>query len=188
MKPMRNYAGATTITEQAKLPVGGYALKILNVEEITYNWGSVLKLDFDILEGDHKDFYKQNYQDQQQETKKWKGSFRLNIPKDDGSEKDEWTMRAFKTAITAFEESNNNFYWSWDEQALKGKVVGGLFRNKEWEYDGKTGFFTECCAFKAIDDIRNGKFKVPADKLLDKKGGAPAGFEEVADDSDDLPF
>ena len=39
--------------------------------------------------------------------KKWKGSFRLNSPKDDGSEQDAWTKSKFKTVI----HCNRRFKW-----------------------------------------------------------------------------
>ena len=43
-----------------QLPVGGYIAKILNAEEVTYDWGSVLLISFDITEGDYKDFFKKD--------------------------------------------------------------------------------------------------------------------------------
>lgn len=187
MKELKGYASATAYTEAEKLPAGGYILKILNVEELTYYWGSVLRVDFDIADGEYKDFYRRNYANQNQEDKKWKGSYRLNIPKDDGSEKDNWTMRAFKTAIQAVEDSNSSYHWNWDEKTLVGKTVGGLFRNKEYEYDGKRGFFTECCAFKDTDTIKSGKFTVPADKLL--QANTTTDFVPVPNiNDDDTPF
>jgi hypothetical protein len=47
-------------------------------------------------------------------------------------------------------------------------MVGVLFREREWEWDGKSGVTTECCTFSTVDDIRNGNFKMPKPKLLNK--------------------
>lgn len=171
MKKFSGYAETTTFTERPRLPIGGYILKILNAEELTYSWGSVLKIDFDIAEGEHKDFYKKDYAAQTQEDKKWKGSFRLNVPKDDGSEQDAWTKSKFKTIIEgAIEVSNPGYKWNWDETSLKGKLIGGIFNNKEWEVDGstgyKTGFFTNCKTLISVEKIRSNDFKIPADDLI----------------------
>ena len=48
-------------------------------------------------------------------------------------------------------------------------MTGVLFRNEEWEYNGNTGWSTRCCAFAAVGDIRDGKFKIPKDKPLKNK-------------------
>ncbi len=58
---------------------------------------------------------------------------------------------------------------NWDESSLKGKLCGALFRNKEYEFDGRQGFYTECFKFMPAEQIRYGEFDMPADKLLPKK-------------------
>lgn len=165
MKKFNGYAEVTTFTERAKLPVGGYILKVMDAKEITYSWGSVLKIDFDVTEGEQKDFYANDYRAQTQEDKKWKGSFRLNIPKDDGSEQDSWTKSKFKSVMTSFEESNGTYKWDWDETKLKGKLIGGIFNNKEWEMENengyKSGFFTNCKTLVTVEKIRSNDFKIP---------------------------
>lgn len=170
------------------LPVGGYVAKIMEAKELNYDWGDVLLISFDVSEGEHKDFFANDYKSQDGEDKKWRGTYRLNIPKDDGSEKDGWTKRTFGGAIWAIENSNPGFHWDWDEKKLKGKTIGVLFRNKEWEYNEKTGWTTECCALASADDIRSGKFTMPKDKPLQAKKTVSAftPVNDVADD--DLPF
>jgi len=187
MRPLNNYANAETYSEKETLPVGGYIIKILDVKELNYSWGDVLNLSYDIAEGEFKDFYKNDFNSQTQEGRKWKGTFRLNVPKDDGTERDGWTMRSFKTAMMAVEDSNPNYHWNWDEQTLKGKIVGALFQKKEYDFEGKTGFFTTCHSLRSIDIIREGKYKLPPVKLLKKQDSfVPEGFIETLDD--DLPF
>lgn len=194
MKKFSDYENTQTFVERPKLPKDAYILRILNAEEIEYTWGRVLKLDFDIAEGDQKDFYKRDYNLQTQEDKKWKGSYRLNIPKDDGSEQDAWTKMRFKTVMEAFENSNANYRWDWDEKKLKGKLIGGLFNLKEWEFNNNTGWFTQCKKLVSIDDIRNKNFTLPADEpLKDKKPAvsepAEGEFMNIPDGfGEELPF
>ncbi len=199
MKRLGGYEAAKAYSDQERLPVGGYVLKILDVKYQTNEWGDVILLSFDIYEGEQKDFYAANYRAQTGEDKKWKGVYRLRVPKDDGTEQDSWTMRRFKTVITAFEESNSGYHWNWDEQTLKGKLIGALFNNKEYEFNGRSGFFTNCHSLVAVEKIRSGKFEIPADTLLKNKQGAaiPAagpmngdGFLPIPDgvDDEDLPF
>lgn len=202
MKKFNGYEEATVFTERPRLPIGGYILKILNAEELTYSWGSVLKLDFDIAEGEQKDFYMKDWKSQTQEDKKWKGAYRLNVPKDDGSEQDAWTKNKFKTIITAIEDSNGGYRWDWDETKLKGKLVGGIFNNKEWEMDNssgyKSGFFTNCKTLVSVEKIRTNDFTIPDDDLIpdskriSKKPVTPMsadGFINIPDGVDEeLPF
>ena len=105
------------------LPAGGYVAKILNAEEVSYDWGNVLLIFFDILEGDYKDFFDTDYKGQDREDKKWRGTYRLSEPKDDGSEKDGWTKRTFGNAIWAIEESNPGYHWNWKGGVAEGRDV-----------------------------------------------------------------
>ena len=172
------------------LPAGGYVAIILDAEEKEYSWGCVLVISFDILEGEFKDFFKQNYKANTREDKKWKGVYRLTVPQ----ESNQWydsQKRTFGNAIACIEESNNGYHWNWDEKTLKGKTVGVLFRNFEYDVEGNTGWSTECCSLASVEDIREGNFKMPKDKPLKKKATAmpvaPAiNFEEI--DDEDLPF
>ena len=170
------------------LPAGGYIAKILNAEEVKYEWGKVIVISFDIAEGEYKDFFTKDYRAQTQEDKKWRGTYRLSEPKDDGTEKDSWTKNAFNNAIWSIQESNPGYHFDWDETKFKGKLVGVLFRNREWEMNGNTGWTTECCALTDVGSIKNNTFKVPKDKPLSKKTMA-AAFPPVEEEDDgDLPF
>lgn len=188
---MRAYTGFESKKSAGReiLPAGGYVAKIMNAEEVTYDWGSVLLISFDIAEGDYREFFTKDYRAQDGEDKKWRGTYRLNIPKDDGSEKDGWSKRTFGNAMWSVEASNPGYRWDWNEAGLKGKTVGVLFRNKEWEMNGNTGWTTECCAFTSSDDIRSGSYKMPKDKPL-KAGANTSGnqFAPMGGSMDDLPF
>lgn len=197
MKKLNGYEKAQAYSDTERLPVGGYVLKIMDVKYQENDWGDVILLSFDIAEGEQKDFFATNYKEQTGEDKKWKGTYRLRVPKDDGSEQDNWTMRRFKTVMSAFEDSNSGYHWNWDEQTLKGKLIGALFNNKEYEFNGRNGFFTNCHSLVTIEKIRSGKFEIPADTLLKNNGqqsggyGKPDanGFMNIPDGIDEeLPF
>lgn len=193
MEKFKSYESARVITRGGeRLPAGGYVLVIKNAEEISFDGGRKLRLSVDIAEGEHKGFYAENYRSQQAEDKKWKGYYDAFVPKEDGSEKDAWTASAFKSAIIAIEESNDGYHWDWDEKKLKGKIVGGVFGNKEYEVNGNRGFYTDCRYLISADDIRAGKFTLPKDKLL--RGAATQtafrkeDFIDITIEDDDLPF
>lgn len=189
MKQFKDYETTQVINTQERLPKGGYILEIKGVEIVETDYGERLILSFDIAEGEYKGYYAENYRNQTGEDKRWKGTYRIAIPKDDGSEEDQETKRRFKTNISLFEESNSGFHWDWDENTLKGKKIGGVFRNKEYSFNGKQGFFTECAWLTTVEKIKEGKFKVPADKLLNKNN--KPSFNNQSPDiipDDDLPF
>ena len=197
MRPFNNYDTTQTISARAQLPVGAYICQILKAEEKVYSsskgeWHK-LEVSFDISEGEHKDFYANDYRSQSGEDKKWKGILRMNIPSDDGSEADNWAKRSFKTNILAIEESNNGYHWDWNEAQLKGKTVGIVFRSEEWEYNGKRGWRTAPFKMVPAADVKSGNVKIPDPKPLNGKAASQAStaadlsdFVEVA--SANLPF
>lgn len=196
MKAFKDYDKTQAYTNGGeKLPVGGYVLKILNVkyQEGQNGYSDKITVSYDIAEGDQKDFYKRNYDGQQGEDKKWKGHADVWVPKDDGSDKDEWTKRRFKTFTVAVEDSNDGYHWDWDESKLKGKLVGGIFNDKEYEVNGKTGFYTALNRFVSVETIRQSDFKIPEPTYLKKKNAPaptmPNDFVAVPDgDQEELPF
>ena len=173
------------------LPVGGYVAKIMDATVISYDWGDVLKVDFDIAEGEYKGFFATDYRNNTNDDKKWRGTYRINIPNESNQYFDS-QRKSFNNFIACLEETNSGFHFDWDESKLKGKGIGVLFRNKEWEYNGSTGWTTECCAVTTAKDIRECNFKMPKDKPLKAKTASTgaysaSAFAPVEDDSD-LPF
>ena len=191
MKAFNGLEIKKSVSASDPLPAGGYVAKILNAKVEEYSWGEVLVISFDIAEGEYKDFFSKQYKENTREDKKWKGNFRLTVP-NEGNQYFESQKRTFGNAIWAIEESNPSFRWAWDENALKGKMVGVLFRNYEYDVDGRQGWSTECCTFVSVEDVRTGNFKHPKDKPLRNKvaNNAPASnFTALDDDSlSDLPF
>lgn len=170
------------------LPTGAYVGKIMGTSISQYADGrSCLVISLDITEGDYIGYYTERYSSDTAPEKRWKGNIRLTIPSDDGSEKDNRDKVSFKTAMTAIEDSNINYHWDWNEAGLKGKAVGFLVRQKEWEFRGSTGWSPEIYRLLSCDDARQGNYKKIADKPLQARNIANAA-EEIANAEGDLPF
>jgi len=171
------------------LPAGGYVGRIISAKVEETQYGDKLIVAFDIAEGDYREFFKRDFDGNSNEDKKWRGVYRLNIPADDGSEYDEFRKRSFNNFAFALEDSNSGYTFDWDETKLKGKLFGVLFRNKEWAFNGRSGWTTEACSATDIKSIREGKFRVPKDKPLGGATVAPGTTAaEDAESGDDLPF
>lgn len=170
------------------LPAGGYVCQILSARVESGEWGDTLVIAHDVCEGEFKDFFKRDYEGNPNEDKKWRGTFRLRLPKDDGSEYDVFKKKSLGNFIWAIENSNSGYSWAWDEKTLKGKKIGLIYRNKEWAYNDRTGWTTEAAGTDSIDNIREGKFRQLKDKPLANKPvvDAPVFTEEV--DDGELPF
>lgn len=181
---------AEKMTGSEPLPAGGYVAKIEKAEVAEYSWGTVLVLMIDIAEGEYKDFFRRKYKADTNEDKRWKGTFRLNIPSEK-SKYPESDRRIFNNFIYAIEAGNPGYTWDWNEAKLKNLLLGVLYRDREWAMNGRTGWTTECAACTDVESIRAGDYKVPAPKpLKNSSPAAPAvkpGFEAV-DTDDDLPF
>ena len=188
MRPYSDFRAERTGGAREILPAGGYVCSILSAKEETFSWGSRLALAIDVAEGDYAGFFKRDFDSNDREDKKWRGIYRVNIPKDDGSEMDAWTKRSFGNFIYSVQESNPGFSWDWDEKKLKGKKLGVLYRNREWEMDNRTGWTTEAAGSCTVEDIHNGKFRLPKDKPLKHKDTVAAPVLEEVDDEDQLPF
>lgn len=188
-----NWNEVQEFTDRQKLPVGAYVCKIKQVRIQDNSFGSQLAMLFDISEGEYTEYFKKDFDSNTAQDKKWRGVLRVWLPKDDGSDKDEMTKRSFKGMVTAFEKSNLGYQWDWNENSLVGKTVGILFRNEEWDYNGKHGWAVR--PFRAISSIsvREEDFTLPKDKpLANNQSAAPAypnpnnGYTEVEDE--ELPF
>ena len=195
MKKFNNWENVKAASEFVPLSAGGYIVELKNakVKEYKNQNGDAFErfeIAIDIAEGEFKDYYANDYCNQTNEDKKWKGVLRLYMPKEDGSEQDEWTKSRFKSFIEAVEDSNPGFHWDWDESKLRGKKIGCLFRLEEWEYNGKTGKKAQPFKAVSVEKIKSGNFKIPKEKLLEKNASAPTAptpeFRDIPDE--DVPF
>ena len=174
------------------LPRGGYVLKIMGAEVCESKIGQYIKISCDVAEGEYLDFFANDYRNQQQEDKKWHCNYLLNVPNDDGSEKDGWTKRRFKTVTEALEDSNSNYHFDWDEKKFKGKLIGGLFNEREYEFNGDIKKSTNLAQLCSVEKIRKGTYQLPEDKLISRTNAtntATPGFMSIPDGiGDSLPF
>lgn len=194
MKAFNGFKAEKASSGREILPAGGYVCEIKSAKEEVYNSSNgefcVLVLAIDVVEGEYAGFWKKDYDGNTADDKKWRGNFRISVPKDDGTEQDGWTKRTFGNFIWAVQESNPGYVWNWDEKTLKGKKIGVLYRNKEWEIDGKTGWTTEAGGAISVEDCRAGKFKMLKDKPLKDRPAQSqtAAVPDTVDDSEELPF
>jgi hypothetical protein len=195
MKPISNYDKTATYSEtaSAKLPAGAYLVRIIRAEERD----NTLCILFDIYEGEYKDYFadkfaadKRDYPD----SAKYKGVYRLwyeNPAKDEKS--NERSRRAMKTALERIKSSNNlniDFSKEWDGAALKGCLVGMIFREEEYSFNGYTGFSARPYSLLTLDAFKAGAYTLPEPKRLRGSAAAVSGTAGAAADifDDDLPF
>lgn len=173
-----------------RLPKGAYVCKILNIEEAKSKSGKdMLKISFDIAEGEYKDFYAKQYQANTSEDKKWSydATMYLLFPYD-GCEA--FISRNWDTFWADVEDSNNGYVFDGNEKTVKGKTFGGLFRIEQTEYNGNIYDHTRLAFTRIAQDIRDEKYSLPEDKLVaaaaptndDSFMDVPTGLEM------DLPF
>ena len=173
------------------LPAGGYVCQILSAKVEEAEWGDTLVIAHDVCEGDFEGFFKRDYENNTFENKKWRGTFRLKLPKDNGDQYDNRKKEQLAYFMGAIESSNPGFEWGeWAtiEKRLNGKKIGLVYRNKEWEYNGRTGWTTEAAGADSIDSIREGKFYHYKDKPLPEKPVSATVFTEEEDLESELPF
>lgn len=204
-----NWNEVQEFTNRPKLPNGAYVCRIKKaVIQSTSGNNDLLCILFDIIEGEYKDFYSKDFEANTSNDKKWRGVLRYWLPIDDGSENGEITKRKFKGLVTSLEKSNQGYVFDWNENSMAGKIVGVLFRNEEWEMNGKTGWAVRPFCALSVDTVRSGEYTLPNDKPLKTNAtasaasvgaaygstyvpsaySAPAPQFEAMSGDDDLPF
>ncbi len=169
-----------------QLPKGAYVIKIKAAkEEPNKNGsGSHIKIEFDIAEGEQKDFYQKQFEAMTDEDKKWPydGVYNLVAPDDDSPQ---WMIDNFGTFVAALEDSNDGYHWDWDETKWKGLIAGALFRIEQTENNGNIYNHTRPLWFKDAQAVRDNKYgRLPKDKLVETKADNFADASGV----DELPF
>lgn len=197
MRKFSGYEEISVYTASAKLPVGGYIVKVKNVrlDEGKNGASDRIVLMVDVTEGEYKDFYKNNYDNQTTEDKKWKGTFTIYCPTDDGSERDNWSKRKFKTIMEHIESSNAGYAWNWDENTLKDKVFGAIVGQINTVIDGKDIEYNSIRFTETTENIRKGNYKVPEPYYKNgygqgekKEVTGSEGFMQVDGTQEEIPF
>lgn len=193
MKKPNNYDNVQTETK--KLPAGGYICEIIQYEETKSKAGNeMLKVCLDIAEGEYKGFFAEMWTRAKMAAfpndAKYPHAGTSYIVTEDAEGN---CSRSFKQFCTAMEDSGNIVWDKTDKLTdLQGAKVGVIFRREETEYNGSAYWQTKPMAYRSVDSIRSGDFKVPEDKPLQSSGypqfqqpSAPQGFTAV---TEDIPF
>lgn len=168
--------------DREKLELGGHICKIKNayVKEFqgkeTPEKFEFLYIEFDIAAPDEQEgFYQRKFAEDARKdatNAKWKGIYKLSVPKSDGSENDDRSKVTFKTFITSVEKSNSGYDWqksNWDEKTLVGKKFGGVFGIKEFEnLTGEIAYNVECRFIRSVDAIQEEWKKIEAGEEIKK--------------------
>ena len=185
---------------------GGYICEIKKaVEQKAQKTGNpMLVLLLDIAEGDRKGYFKERFEKDTKQEKKWGCVLRIVMddPKKSEDERKQMAGR-LKGAITSIESSNPGFTYNWSEETLKGKLVGAEFGLEEYlAQDGSTKTVNKVRRLRSVDSIRKG-IDIPNVKLLngtyisyddyiekieEQKSTEKDGEYITIDDTDDLPF
>lgn len=183
-----------------KLPAGAYVCQVKNVRYVAGENGNsdMIEILFDITEGEQKDFFKKQYDSNTSEDKKFKGRKSIYVPKDDGSERDEWTKNSFAKWVNAFEDSNEGYKWDWNENKWKGLTVGIVFGETGTVIEGRKIVYTEARFPADVKKVRAGT--APKAKFVAKNGytgnssnnsnnggSSDSGWQSVAPE-EELPF
>lgn len=140
---------------------------------------------FDIAEGEFQDFFRNQYDHNSSENKKYKGRTVVYIPKDDGTKEDNWTKNDFAKWTYALEESNSGYIWDWDESKWKDKLVGIVFGRTGTVIDGKEVVFTEARFPVTVSTVRSGD--APQAKFKAKNGYGGQSSTSGATDFMNIP-
>ena len=186
MEKLNGYEEAQALTgEYEALEVGGYICKIIKAKEEKSTTGKrMLVIAFDIEEGEHKGFYQRRHDNliKVNPEAKWSGTYHQML-------EGEKAAGFLKGLMTSLEASNPGFKWNWDEDKLIGLKFGGVFGKEEYENQvtGERKMTTKIRFIRTIEAIRNGKYEIPKDKMLQERGEAFDSFATSAN-NDDLPF
>lgn len=154
--------------EFRSITAGGHLMKIMSVEVVQSRENKeMLKISLDTATDDSQpNYFADKYRRDTRTDKKWGCVMYQRTTDDQGA-----TNRGFKTFITSVLESNPGFSIAWGagfEACLKGKRVGAIFREEEYEKDdGTIGRSIKPFAFRSVDTIKEG-VDIPEPKLLSK--------------------
>lgn len=193
MRAFTDYNTTQEYTDFKRLPAGAYEVEIIRAEDSD----KALCLLFDIRGGEFDGYFKKKFADDRKSAAvtepKFKGVYRLWYP--NGSEWDDSKKRRMKTALKLITEENNlriDFTHEWDGAALKGAKIGMIFQDRQWEYQGKTGWTAQPYGLISLGNLRAGEFEIPKPKPLGVAAQSASdsfGYSDAPDlTDDDLPF
>jgi len=191
---MKKFAGYEEKASEPsrQLPVGSYVLKIINVKYVEGEDGKSDRIEMavDIAEGEHKGFFKAQYDANTNEDKKFKGKAIIWMPDDSGSDNDKRAKRTFNSFAAYLAEANTGYHWDWNEQSLKNKLIGGTYRQEFNVLDGKEVSYTTFAWFCSVNAVREGKATEAKPKYRNGATGNVSGTGSTKTDNNgfmDIP-
>lgn len=190
MNKPNNYENTKAYAGGAPLPAGPYICKVIDIAEMQSKKGKpMVKVALDIAEGPEAGRFLEQYRNDDRMEKKWPCVMYQLTEDQEGN-----CSRGFKTLLDCLEDDNPGYTTVWGEgfcAAIKGKMLGVVFRREQYEYNGELKWSCKPKSVRHIADIKEGKVKVPEDKLLKDRGGIALAdpradsFEEI---DADVPF
>ncbi|MBR1645217.1 MAG: DUF669 domain-containing protein [Selenomonadaceae bacterium] len=176
-----------------RLPAGGYVCNIIDAEITNSKSGNqMLKVLVDINEGKFAGYFKKQF-DSLRKTKpelKWAYDAILyqNLFDRDGN-----VNGGLKSLLKSVERSNFGFTVNvedFDEKTLRGKLLGVIFGDKEFEKsNGEVGLSAYARFPRSAEKIREGDFQIPEVVKLDKDDASKQApiqmYKPLTDDHDD---
>ena len=156
MKKIENYESVQASSGEFSRPTaGGYVCVIMSAKDVpfdkTTNKGDYLKIEYDILEGEFKGYYSEQFE-------KWGGNWNASFIR---SYKEK-ALGLFKHFINCIEESNVGYKWAWNESTIKGTMIGLVLGEEEYiNNHGEVKKRLYVKDVKTVEQIRNGDFKIP---------------------------
>lgn len=173
MKAINDFENVKANGEYDRLPAGAYECIITEVEDVPGK--EYLKLEYDIVNGDYKGYWTSF-----KSRAGWTGGKFIRSYKNKA-------LGMFKAFTNAVEGSNAGYKWDFDENKLVGKKIGLVLGEENYDKnDGSIGTRLYVHSCKSIQDIREGKYKVPEFRA---RTTAPTPSKPVfEEDNSDLPF
>jgi hypothetical protein len=192
MKPIANFENVKEAGGPIEnLPAGAYVceIKMCTEKNNRNNNGTHLEIMFDIARGDYRGWFENDWNNQSREDKYWHGVINQNVP-DERSPKYQTSLGFFKRFVNNIESSNPDYHWDWDERKLEGKLIGVVFGEVEKESQRGTRYMiTRADSVVSVQEVENGKARVPQPKMLATQPNSFANGTPVPDDDfSDLPF
>lgn len=177
------------------LELGGHYLQILHAdmrEGHTQNgpWQGI-RIMFDTHETDcQPGFFRRKYDNSRQwaerdgKDPKWPndGTGMVFIPQEGADKRQIGRYNGF---IKMLESSNPGWKWDFTTESLRGKLIGGVFRDEEWEFEGRTGMAQKLAWFCDVEKVPEAT--IPEPRMLQRKVSRPTPAAPYQDDTD-LPF
>lgn len=185
MKRLTDIKNVQEATGDFKRPAaGGYICKITDVEDVADK--EYLSIEYDIAEGEFKDYYK----DLSEKKNFWGAKFVKSYKTA--------ALPYFKGFCTAVTESNDRYIFDGDEhcdeRTLVGKKIGLVLGEEEYtKQDYSLGTRLYVAQVLSVDRIRKGDYKVPEFKHLPEEGSSSGNSSQyvappTSSLEDELPF